>query len=64
MKRCFSYFWGPGYNGSMDLEPEQVLLYLSMGRRKPQNEHEERLLKQIREIESKGRSVEIPFNGL
>jgi len=48
----------------MDLDPEQVLLYLSMGRRNPQNEYEERLLKQIREIEAKGGSVEIPFNGL
>ncbi len=52
------------YYDSMDLDPEQVLLYLSMRKRNPQNEDEERLLKQIREIESKGRSVEIPFNGL
>ncbi len=52
------------YYDSMDLDPEQVLLYLSMRKRKPQNESEERLLKEIREIEAKGRSVEIPFNGL
>ncbi len=52
------------YYDSMDLDPEQVLLYLSMRKRNPQNEDEERLLKQIRAIESKGRSVEIPFNGL
>ena len=52
------------YYDSMDLDPEQVLLYLSMGRRNPQNEYEERLLKQIREIEAKGGSVKIPFNGL
>jgi hypothetical protein len=48
----------------MDLDPEQILLYLSMRKRNPQNEDEEILLKEIREIESKGRSVEIPFNGL
>ncbi len=52
------------YYDSMDLDPEQVLLYLSMRKRNPQNEDEEILMKEIREIESKGRSVEIPFNGL
>ncbi len=52
------------YYDSMDLDPEQVLLYLSMRKRNPQNESEERLMKQIREIESRGRSVEIPFNAL
>ena len=51
------------YN-SPDLEPEQVLLYLSLGSRTPQNEYEKRLLKQIKEIRAKGQSVEIPFNGL
>ncbi len=52
------------YYDSMDLDPEQVLLYLSMRKRNPQNESEEIMMMEIREIESKGRSVEIPFNGL
>jgi hypothetical protein len=52
------------YYNSMDLDYDQIILYLEMGRRKPQNKKEERLLEQIRDIGRRGRSVEIPFNGL
>jgi len=49
---------------SKDLEPDQVLCYLILGSRKPQNDYERKLLKQIKEIKAKGLSVEIPFNGI
>jgi hypothetical protein len=49
---------------SPDLEPEQVLIYLQLGYRKPQNEYKETLLRQIREGEAKGYVLEIPSNGL
>jgi hypothetical protein len=52
------------YYDSMDLDYDQIMLYLEMGRRTPQNESEEKLLEQIRDIHRRGRSVEIPFNGL
>lgn len=51
------------YN-SMDLEYEQIMVYLSLGFRTPQNEKEERLLKQIKEIHAKGQCMEIPGGGV
>ena len=45
---------------SPDLEYDQIMVYLNLGSRTPQNEKEERLLKQIREIEAKGHIVWIP----
>jgi len=45
-----------------DLEPDQVLCYLTLGSREPQNDYERRLLNEIKETEAKGRIVEIPFN--
>ncbi len=58
------YYEPESYYNSMDLEYEQIMVYLAMGRRKPQNEDEEELLRQIREIEGKGNELDIPFNGL
>jgi len=46
---------------SPDLEYDQIIVYLGLGSRKPQNEKEEILLKQIREIEAKGHFVDVPF---
>ena len=43
-------------------DPNIIYVYLSLGKRDPQNEHEEKVLKQIREMEAKGGTVEIPFN--
>jgi hypothetical protein len=47
---------------SPDLDPDQVLCYLGLGSRAPQNDYERRLLAEIKEIEAKGHLVEIPFN--
>ncbi len=58
------YYEPQSYYNSMDLEYEQLMVYLAMGQRQPQNEKEEILLKQIREIEAKGNELDIPFNGL
>jgi hypothetical protein len=46
---------------SPDLEYDQVIVYLGLGSRKPQNEKEKELLRQIKEIEAKGHIVDIPF---
>lgn len=43
-------------------DPNIVYLYLSLGKREPQDDHEKKVLKQIREMEAKGGTVEIPFN--
>lgn len=51
------------YN-SPDLESDQILVYLSLGFRKPQNEKEKNLLKQIREIQASGQRVEMPPMGM
>lgn len=51
------------YN-SPDLDDEEILNYLTQGRRTPQNAYERQLLKEINEIESRGGVVEIPFNAL
>jgi len=51
-------------HNSMDLEPEQILVYLSLGYRTPQNDYESKLLKEIKAIHAKGQCVEIPGNGL
>jgi hypothetical protein len=51
------------YN-SMNPEPEQILVYLSLGYRTPQNDYERKLLKGIKAIHAKGQCVEIPGNGL
>jgi hypothetical protein len=47
---------------SMDLEWDQILCYLALGSRTPQNESEKIILKQIKDIEAKGNTVDIPFN--
>ena len=49
------------YN-SMSLDREEILLYLSLGKRTPQNESEEQMLKEIKEIRKRGQIVDIPFN--
>lgn len=43
-------------------DSERILLNLTLGRRKPQNEDEENLLKQIKEIKARGNIVDIPAN--
>lgn len=49
------------YN-SLSLDKERILLYLTLGKRIPQNESEKQMLKEIEEIREKGYIVEIPFN--
>jgi hypothetical protein len=39
---------------------QNIMVELSLRQREPRNEHEEELLKEISEIEVKGRSLEIP----
>lgn len=46
----------------MSLEKEEILLYLSLGKRTPQNESEEKMLNEIEEIREKGQIIDIPFN--
>ena len=58
------YIRPDSYYNSMDLEPETILVYLSNGRREPQTESEKIMLEEIKEIESKGYELDIPFNGL
>ncbi len=43
-------------------DPNIIYVYLSLGKREPQDEHEKKVLAQIREMEAKGGTVEIPFN--
>lgn len=43
-------------------DSERILLQLTLGQRKPQNQKEEDLLKEIKEIEAKGHSLDIPTN--
>lgn len=43
-------------------DSERILLHLSLGKRKPQNKYEENLLKEIKEIEKRGNSIDIPSN--
>ena len=51
------------YN-SPDLDPEQVYAYLTLGFRTPQNEYESELLKEIKQIEQDGYTLDIPANGI
>lgn|GEM_PF-3270564 len=50
------------YCNSMDLDDDIIGVMLATGRRQPQNEDEEALLKEIKEIEARGGGVEFPFN--
>ncbi len=52
--------WKPPDPNDPDLEPDQVLCYLAMGSRIPQNDYERRLLEGIKEIPP-GHVLEIPF---
>lgn len=47
-----------------ELEPDQILCYLSLGSRKPQNAKERGWLQSIKESEQKDyvKEIEIPFN--
>lgn len=51
------------YN-SLDLDIDQIQVYLMSGRRTPQNEKEKRILKQIQEIQAEGLVVEVLSNGI
>lgn len=51
------------YNGP-DFEPEQVYVYLTLGKRTPQNDYERALLKEIKQIRKEGYTVDIPSNGI
>jgi len=51
------------YNGP-DFDIDQIQVYLMCGSRTPQNDKERQLLKEIREIEAKGRVVEVLSNGI
>jgi hypothetical protein len=52
--------WVPKFN-SMELEDDQILLYLAENRRTPQTPDEEELLKEINALKSRGYGIEIPF---
>lgn len=51
------------YSSGDDMsDSERILLQLTLGQRKPQNQKEEDLLKEIKEIEKRGNSIDIPSN--
>lgn len=50
------------YCNSPYLDPDIVGVMLATGRRKPQNDYEKELLKEIKQIEERGGAVEFPFN--
>jgi len=49
---------------SMDLEPDTIYAYLTLGCRSPQNEDEKELLREIKKIRKEGYIVDIPSNGI
>ncbi len=49
---------------SMDLEPDTIYAYLTLGCRTPQNDDEKELLKEIKQIRKEGYIVDIPSNGI
>jgi len=51
------------YN-SLELDLEQIQVYLMSGKRTPQNDEEKRLLCEIRAIQAKGLIVEVLSNGI
>ena len=53
----------PDYN-SMDLEPDTIYAYLTLGSRTPQNDDERELLREIKKIKKEGYTVDIPSNGI
>jgi len=50
------------YYNSDDLDFDIICVLLATGRRKPKNDEEKRILEQIKEIQSRGRGVEFPFD--
>lgn len=59
----FSKLKKPDYN-SMDLEPDTIYAYLTLGSRTPQNDDERELLREIKKIRKEGYIVDIPSNGI
>lgn len=49
-------------NNDPNLDPDIIGVLLATGRRTPQNEKEERLLKDLNEMKAKGQAIEFPFN--
>jgi hypothetical protein len=49
---------------SMDLEPDTVYAYLTLGCRSLQNAYEKVLLREIKKIKREGYTVDIPSNGI
>lgn len=49
---------------SMDLEPDTIYAYLTLGSRTPQNDDERELLREIKKIKKQGYTVDIPSNGI
>lgn len=47
-----------------NLDDEKILLFLSQGKRTPQNEYEKRLLSEIEKAKETGKIIEIPSNVL
>jgi len=41
---------------------QRTILDLSFGRRKPKNDDERQLLKEIKEIEARGQMLDLPFD--
>ncbi|OQB30266.1 MAG: hypothetical protein BWY08_01276 [Bacteroidetes bacterium ADurb.Bin174] len=48
------------YCNAPDLDPDEVGVLLSLGRRTPQNDYEKRLLKEIKELKEKNIPIEFP----
>ena len=50
------------YYNSPDLDTYEVMLYLHAGRRKPQNDFERSLLREMQEIEARGEMIDFSEN--
>lgn len=50
------------YCNAPDLDLDIIGIMLTTGRRTPQNEWEESLLKEINQLKADGKGIEFPFN--
>ena len=49
------------YYNSAGLESSLIAIYLQAGKRMPQNEEEEKMLKQIQHLQKDGKAIDIPY---
>ena len=53
----------PNEHGSfIDDDMERIMVHLSLGKRKPQNEWEQKMLDEMNQMKKEGKMIDIPFN--